>query len=186
MLSEKEIRYYKTGIVDTEYSKYRRDVARLERGSALPEVDSKRQTAITGTWINPGLDSLCRRRVRDLIDSKCKYEWPRCWRAVYRLDREALLLDCVDYIESKWEDGDDPLYYSEDAVAREIDFYLPKAYFYFKVYRKSHPASSISGMGVLPTWPSFNEHSGWVFEFPETPDLLSIEYKNNWKIRKAC
>ena len=60
--------------------------------------------------------------------------------------------------------------YSPQAVAEEIDFFLPKSFWSVKV-RKSGSASQTY---IDPDWPSF-EKWGWNFEYPETKARLKAE-----------
>ena len=117
------------------------------------------------------IDPRSRSRVRRIIDARMKDDWKTWWvNGVSNYNRAALVFDCIQDLDTYWFGRNDAgnACYSANAVAEEIDFYLPKSFWKHK-RKKRRPASQVA---VNPEWKTFQ---GWHFEYEETIERLSIE-----------
>lgn len=124
-------------------------------------------------YIGEMLDVKSRSLVRRTITGKMKGEWAGYWSGISKFNRIVLVKQIIYKLNEKGFNDDkyaDTCCYSPQAVAEEIDFFLPKSFWSVKV-RKSGSASQTY---IDPDWPSF-EKWGWNFEYPETRTRLKAE-----------
>lgn len=124
-------------------------------------------------YIGEMLDVKSRSLVRRTITGKMKGEWAGYWSGISKLNRIVLVKQIIYKLNEKGFNDDkyaDTCCYSPQAVAEEIDFFLPKSFWSVKV-RKSGSASQTY---IDPDWPSF-EKWGWNFEYSETRTRLKAE-----------
>lgn len=117
------------------------------------------------------IDPRSRSRVRKIIDSYMKDEWKTWWvSGVSNYNRAALVFECMHDLDQYWFGRNDAgnACYSANAVAEEIDYYLPKTFWKHK--RKKRKASS--QVMIDPEWKTFQ---GWHFEYEETIARLTAE-----------
>lgn len=93
--------------------------------------------------------------------------------------RRYLILKCKRKLEQKErKKGGDALCWSVQAIAEEIDYYLPKSFMCFRIRKKSAPAKTV----VDPDSGWMSEE--WCWMFPDTtPDRLKAEYMRSRKSR---
>lgn len=94
-------------------------------------------------------------------------------------NRGSLIHECQRKLEQKErERGSDALCWSVQAIAEEIDYYLPKAFMCFRNNKKSAPAKTV----VNPDWTWMSKE--WFWMFPEaTPDRLKAEYARSRHVK---
>ena len=123
-------------------------------------------------YYGEAIDPRSRSRVRKIIDGYMKDKWKTWWvSGVSNFNRAALVLDCMQDLDQYWFGRNDAgnACYSANAVAEEIDYYLPKTFWKHK--RKKRKASS--QVMIDPTWKTFQ---AWHFEYEETIARLTNEY----------
>lgn len=128
-------------------------------------------------YIGEMLDVKSRSLVRRTITGKMKGEWAGYWSAISKFNRIALIKQLIYKLNEKGfydEKYADTCCYSPQAIAEEIDFFLPKFFWAVKV-RKSGSAGKTY---IDPDWPSFKKWH-WNFEFPETRDRLKAERESS-------
>lgn len=116
------------------------------------------------------LDVTSRAKVRRMIDKKMRGPWSRWWVGVSNVPRQPLVEEALDALEAYWggRENEACACFSACAVAEEIDFYLPKAF--WKVKRKKRVSAAKTA--VDPDWASFEK---WRFVYPETRARLGAE-----------
>lgn len=116
------------------------------------------------------LDVVSRSKVRRMLDRYMKGPWSRWWVGVSNVERTPLVEEAMDILLQYWMGRDDEACacYSAEAVAEEIDFYLPKIFWKVKRRKKTSGGKTV----VDPEWASFEK---WRFVYPETRERLSAE-----------
>lgn len=103
--------------------------------------------------------------------------------------RFPLMSQCLIKIQSERDKADETVSepYSPQAVLEEIDFYLPKSFWYFHMNIRALDSSSASKTLIDPEWPEFKKLN-WHFMFEESKARLFNnhqeyrEFKYNYAI----
>ncbi len=116
------------------------------------------------------LDVVSRSKVRRMLDRYMKGPWSKWWVGVSNVERTPLVEEAMEILFQHWAGRDDEACacYSADAVAEEIDFYLPKIFWKVKRRKKTSGGKTV----VDPEWASFEK---WHFVYPETRARLAAE-----------
>ena len=133
------------------------------------------------------LDVSSRAAVRRIVTSWVKKgAWARYWYGMSHCDRRDLILECKEKLEQKErEKGGGVLCWSVQAIAEEIDFFLPKAFWCFRILSRDGKKRSPVKTVVDPDWPSMA--GKWCWMFPEaTPDRLQMEYAGRISAAKSA
>ena len=132
------------------------------------------------------LDDSSRATVRRIVSKWVKTgEWSAYWYGMSRCPRTKLINDCLAECD-KNADKHDPntCCYSPQAIAEEIDFFLPKAFWCYRIRtmngKKSTPAKTV----VNPDWPSMIKKWSWMFP-QATTERLRAEYANRRSARHS-
>lgn len=125
------------------------------------------------TFCGETLDKKSRAVIRRLLSKKMRSEpWCDWWVGVSNVPRRPLVYECAKAIRTYWsgqpDKGEGVACWTFQAIAEEIDLYLPKAFW----KEKRHKRYSASKVFVDPDWPTFQK---WHFEFPETRERLLKE-----------
>ncbi len=127
------------------------------------------------------LDVVSRSKVRRMLDRYMKGPWSRWWVGVSNVERTPLVEEAMDILLQHWMGRDDEACacYSADAVAEEIDFYLPKIFWKVKRRKKTSGGKTV----VDPEWASFEK---WRFVYPETrAPLVAAAHTRAERIERA-
>lgn len=91
--------------------------------------------------------------------------------------RFPLMSRCLNKIQSERDKADDTTLEpcSPQAVLEEIDFYLPKSFWYFHMNIRALDSSSASKTLIDPEWPEFKKLN-WHFMFEESKSRLYNDY----------
>lgn len=92
--------------------------------------------------------------------------------------RFPLMSLCLDKLQYERDKADDTTLelYSPQAVLEEIDFYLPKSFWYFHMNIRAFDSSSASKTLIDPEWPEF-KNLNWHFMFEESKARLFNNYQ---------
>ncbi len=124
-------------------------------------------------YVGEAIDPRSRRRVRQAIDFHMKTDWKTWWtKGVSNYSRNKLVFECLQDLDAYWfgRNEADNACFSAQAVAEEIDYYLPKSFWKHKRGKRR----SAGQVMVDPDWKTFK---GWRFEYPETVHRLKAEYE---------
>lgn len=127
------------------------------------------------------LDVKSRSKVRRMLDRYMKGPWSRWWVGVSKVARGPLVKEAMGILLQYWMGRDDEACacYSADAVAEEIDFYLPKIFWKVKRRKRCSGGKTI----VDPEWATFEK---WNFAYPETRARLAAEaHASSERIERA-
>lgn len=127
------------------------------------------------------LDAASRSKVRRMLERYMEGPWSKWWVGVSNVKRGPLVQEAMDILIDFWDArGDaDGACFSPDAVAEEIDFYLPKIF--WKVKRKLRHSG---GKAVVnPDWATFEK---WHFAYPETRARLRDEFQDRSRFKEAA
>lgn len=133
------------------------------------------EAAYTGA----ALDSSSRKAVRSVITKAFTTGTdPNWFKLVSLMDRDALVIRCARAVESYWEErpeGGARASWSYQAVAEEVDFYLPKVV--GACLRDAGPAGLARRHAPYRTLidPYTEPFCNWSFDFPQTRERLARE-----------
>lgn len=128
-------------------------------------------------YTGESLDVSSRSRVRSIVTNwVTKGEWAAYWYGMSRVPRGRLIRECISALDRMADKNPGKEYcYSVQAVAEEVDFFLPKAFWCHRIRKKRAPKATSSSTVVDPDWPSMAEK--WHWYYPDaTPERLQVEY----------
>lgn len=128
-------------------------------------------------YMGETLDIASRRRVRHAVTSKMKTEpWRSYWVGVSRADRTSLICAAADACRAYWLGRAGAAVvecWTYQAIAEEIDFYLPKVF--WANYRSKKKGAKKVGAANTYVDPWSKTFSEWCFHYPETRERLAAE-----------
>lgn len=136
--------------------------------------------------VAPHLDAVSSRVVRRELTRLMKTKWDGYWvPAMNMIDRDKLAWNLERRLRSYWMARDGEPIYSREAIAREVDWYLPKTFWHLKRKRKGPVRSVVIDVDG-------KTFSQWRFEYGETRERLRdecarrVEEIESYKKRQAA